>query len=175
MMATSAEFIQLTGIGVGAIVALMTMMVGMFIWTTNYRDKSNYRQHQETRIRVDERYKETFDLVERRHRETLELVDCRYHQTLELVDRRYHQTLESMERLRQQTHESVDWLRQETYESVERLQQETAQMFERSGEQNDRRHQELLAAIRPLYHHVHSDDGQVIIPAEEVAPAPADN
>ena len=140
-MTPNAEFIQLTGIGVGAIVALMTMMVGMFIWTTNYRDKSNYRQHQETRIRVDERYKETFDLVERRHRETLELVDRRYYQTLE---------------------------------SVERLRQETLQMFERFGEQSDRRHQELLAAIRPLYHHVHSDDGQVIIPAEEVAPAPAD-
>ncbi len=151
-MTPNAEFIQLTGIGVGAIVALMTMMVGMFIWTTNYRDKSNYRQHQETRIRVDERHKETFDLVERRHRETLELVDQRHFQTLELVDRRYYQTLESVERLRQ----------------------ETLQMFERFGEQSDRRHQELLAAIRPLYHHVHSDDGQVIIPAEEVAPAPAD-
>ena len=151
-MTPNAEFIQLTGIGVGAIVALMTMMVGVFIWTTNYRDKSNYRQHQETRIRVDERHKETFDLVERRHRETLELVDQRHFQTLELVDRRYYQTLESVERLRQ----------------------ETLQMFERFGEQCDRRHQELLAAIRPLYHHVHSDDGQVIIPAEEVAPAPAD-
>lgn len=152
-MATSAELIQMAGIGVGAMVALMTLIAGMFIWTTNYRDKSNYRQHQETRIRVDERHKETFDLVERRHRETLEV-----------VDQRHYQTQESMERLRQATQDSV-----------ERLRQETLQMFERSGEQNDRRHQELLAAIRPLYHHVHGDNGQVIIPAEDVAPAPAGN
>jgi replicative DNA helicase len=153
MMATSTELIQMAGIGVGAMVALITVIAGLFIWTINFRDKSNYRQHQETRNRVDERYEETFDLVERRHRETLEVVERRHQEILEVVDRRHYQTQEAMERMRQ----------------------ETLQMFEQSGEQNERRHQELLAAIRPLYHHVHGDDGKVMILAEEVAPAPAGN
>ena len=152
-MATSTELIQMAGIGVGAMVALITLITGLFIWTINFRDKSNYRQHQETRNRVDERYEETFDLVERRHRETLEVVEWRHQEILEVVDRRHYQTQEAMERMRQ----------------------ETLQMFEQSGEQNERRHQELLAAIRPLYHHVHGDDGKVMILAEEVAPAPAGN
>ena len=152
-MATSTELIQMAGIGVGAMVALITLITGLFIWTINFRDKSNYRQHQETRNRVDERYEETFDLVERRHRETLEVVERRHQEILEVVDRRHYQTQEAMERMRQ----------------------ETLQMFEQSGEQNERRHQELLAAIRPLYHHVHGDDGKVMILAEEVAPAPAGN
>ena len=152
-MATSTELIQMAGIGVGAMVALITLITGLFIWTINFRDKSNYRQHQETRNRVDERYEETFDLVEWRHRETLEVVERRHQEILEVVDRRHYQTQEAMERMRQ----------------------ETLQMFEQSGEQNERRHQELLAAIRPLYHHVHGDDGKVMILAEEVAPAPAGN
>lgn len=152
-MATSTELIQMAGIGVGAMVALITLITGLFIWTINFRDKSNYRQHQETRNKVDERYEETFDLVEWRHRETLEVVERRHQEILEVVDRRHYQTQEAMERMRQ----------------------ETLQMFEQSGEQNERRHQELLAAIRPLYHHVHGDDGKVMILAEEVAPAPAGN
>ena len=163
-MATSTELIQMAGIGVGAMVALITLIAGLFIWTINFRDKSNYRQHQETRNRVDERHEETFDLVERRHRETLEVADRRHREILEVVERRHQEVLDVVDRRHYQTQEAM-----------ERMRKETLQMFELSGEQNERRHQELLAAIRPLYHHVHGDDGKVMILAEDVAPAPAGN
>ena len=163
-MATSTELIQMAGIGVGAMVALITLITGLFIWTINFRDKSNYRQHQETRNRVDERHEETFDLVERRHRETLEVADRRHREILEVVERRHQEVLDVVDRRHYQTQEAM-----------ERMRKETLQMFELSGEQNERRHQELLAAIRPLYHHVHGDDGKVMILAEDVAPAPAGN
>ncbi len=174
-MATSTELIQMAGIGVGAMVALITVIAGLFIWTINFRDKSNYRQHQETRNRVDERYEETFDLVERRHREILEVVDRRHQEVLDVVDRRHQEVLDVVDRRHQEVLDVVDRRHYQTQEAMERMRQETLQMFEQSGEQNERRHQELLAAIRPLYHHVHGNDGKVMILAEEVAPAPAGN
>ena len=46
--------------------------------------------------------------------------------------------------------------------------------FKEMEEANERRHQELLRAISLLYRHTHDDQGNVIIPAEDIVPAADD-
>ena len=52
MIATS-DLIQIFGISIGAIFALLTLLIGVFIWMVNRQDKTNDRRHSETKESID--------------------------------------------------------------------------------------------------------------------------
>ena len=88
------------------------------------------------------------------------------------------ETVSEFGRLRQETMTEVNNLRQETVSEFGRLRQDMMRL----NEDGERRHQELLRAIAPLYRHTHAADGQPIVPLPEIepsgataAPAPADD
>lgn len=60
MVATS-DLIQVFGISIGAIFALLTLLIGVFIWMVNRQDKTNERRHGETKESVDNLRQETRD------------------------------------------------------------------------------------------------------------------
>ena len=82
---TTSELIQIIGIVIGAMAALATLLVGIFIWVANHRDKGNERRHQETGQEVERRHQETMQVVERlneenerRHQELLKAISLLY-------------------------------------------------------------------------------------------------
>lgn len=92
------------GIGAGSLVALITVVVGVVIWSMNVNSKVNNREHQNTRYLVDERQRETNEAIERLRKETNEAI----------------------ERLRKETYESIERFRQETLQLFERSTEDNA-------------------------------------------------
>ena len=204
---TTVELFQVVGIAAAAMAGFMGVFAGVFIWASNVRDKGIDRRLQAIELRL----LAVEQLVERRHHETVELVERRHQETMTEVNRLRQETMSEFDRLRQDMMGEVDRLRQETMSEfnhlrqdmmsesnrlrqdmmgeVDRLRQETMsesnrlrQEMMRLNEEGERRHQELLRAIAPLYRHTHAADGQPIVPLPEIepsgataAPAPADD
>ena len=71
MVATS-DLIQVFGISIGAIFALLTLLIGVFIWMVNRQDKTNERRHGETKESVASLEQETKESIDNLRQETRE-------------------------------------------------------------------------------------------------------
>ena len=168
MVATS-DLIQVFGISIGAIFALLTLLIGVFIWMVNRQDKTNERRHGET--------KESVVSLEQ---ETKESVASLKQETKESIDNLRQETREEFAKVRQETREEFAKVRAEMQEEFTKVRAEMAQQFQRQNEDNERRHQEVMKAIGLLYQHTHGEDGRMIIPIDgadlvvpPTVPAPA--
>ena len=68
---TTIELVQVVGITAGAMVGVMGVFAGLFIWAANVRDKGIGRRMQAVELRVQA----VEQLVERRHQETMSEVN----------------------------------------------------------------------------------------------------
>ena len=203
MVATS-DLIQVFGISIGAIFALLTLLIGVFIWMVNRQDKTNERRHSETKESVASLEQETKESIDNLRQETREEFAKVRQETREEFANLRQETREEFAKVRQETKEEFAKVRQETKEEFAKVRQETkeefakvraemndgltnvrtemAQQFQRQNEENERRHQEVMKAIGLLYQHTHGPDGRMIIPidgadlvAPPTVPAPADD
>ena len=179
-MITASDFIQITGISVGAVFALLTLLVGFFVWVVNRQDKTNDRRHSETREAVDNLRAETKESIDSLRQETKDEFSNVRAETKEEFAKVRAETKEEFAKVRAETKESIDSLRQETKDEFSNVRAEMAQLFQRYNEENERRHQEVMKAIGLLYQHTHGEDGRMIIPivgaglvAPPTTPAPA--
>ena len=178
-MISIAELTQIIGITIGAMFALLTLLVSVFIWAINRQDKTNGRWHSETRESADDLRKDTSEEFHKVRRETKEEFDNARRETKEEFDNARRETKEEFDKVRNEiaqvraeTKDEFDKVRNEIAE----VRTEMAQMFQRYNEENERRHQELLRTIGLLYRHTHDENGRVIIPmdgANIVAPPAA--
>ena len=157
-MITASDLIQITGISVGAVFALLTLLVGFFVWVVNRQDKTNDRRHSETKESVDNLRQDTKD----------EFAKVR----AEMKD--------DFAKVRAETKDEFAEVRTEMKDEFTKIRAEMAQMFQRYNEENERRHQEVMKAIGLLYQHTHGEDGRIIIPIDganivvpPAAPSPA--
>ncbi len=171
-MISIAELTQIIGITIGAMFALLTLLVSVFIWAINRQDKTNGRWHNETRESADDLRKDTAEEFHKVRRETKEEFDNARRETKEEFDK----VRNEIAQVRAETKDEFDKVRNEIAE----VRTEMAQMFQRYNEENERRHQELLRTIGLLYQHTHDENGRVIIPmdganivAPPAAPSPA--
>ena len=172
-MIATTDLVQIIGISVGAMFALLTLLIGVFVWVINRQDKTNDRRHSETKESVDSLRAETKEEFANVRAETKESIDNLRQETKDEFARVRAETKESIDNLRQETKDEFAKVRAETKQEFANVRAEMAQLFQRQNEENERRHQEVMKAIGLLYQHTHGEDGRMVIPidsAELVVP-----
>ena len=179
-MIAISDLIQIIGISVGAMFALLTLMIGVFVWVINRQDKTSDRRHSETKESVDNLRQETKESIDHLRQEMKEeFTNVRTEMKEEFTNVRTEMK-EEFANVRAEMKEEFANVRTEMKDGLTDVRTDMAQMLQRQDEENQRRHLEVMKAIGLLYQHTHGEDGRMIIPMDSAdlvvpptVPAPA--